>query len=68
MRYEHSPQTHSFEWHDVFRFPETVEFFLSGHRDCFPGHGNVAFSCSKKLRLLEIRQRNGWTFPVPGGE
>lgn len=62
---ERSQQTHIFKYHNAMRFPGTVQLMLQGHRKCTSGKGDSEASCSTKRGLLLIRQKAGWTFPVP---
>jgi len=65
MTYEHSRETHTFRWHNAMRFPATVELMLHGHRNCTPGNGDTAESCTARRELLRLREENGWTFDIP---
>ncbi len=62
---ERSVLKHTFTYHNAMRWPDTVQNMLWTHRRCTPGSGNTQQSCSAKKNLLEIREKNGWTFDLP---
>lgn len=63
------------ECHGEFAYPETLAHYpdaaydwARSHRNCTPGDGETAESCSALRQLMEIHEQEEswtWTFPKP---